>query len=370
MPSFIEVRSYAKINWTLDVLFKREDGYHELRTIYQTVSLHDTLSFTETAGPIEILCDDPAVPCNENNLAFRAAAALQQELGTTKGARIEIHKRIPVAAGLGGGSSNAATTLLALIKLWEIDVNGPNHVDSRDRINDVNSGNPTSDVNFGGRTDTNSGHNPISDIDSRDRTSDIHSGHPISDVDSRGLTHADPGSQSSVFNSALIKLAVKLGSDVPFFLTGGTALGIGRGEEVYSIPQVNWDNLLLVNPGFAVPTAEAYAKLSRLTRSEAPLNIHFTLLATKGISGIPLVATNDLEEVVIATHKEIAEVKRRLLSLGARHAQMSGSGATVFGVFDNSQTTERAASMLHDAGYWAERARTVDAREYQATIFQ
>jgi len=336
MPSSIQVRSYAKINWTLDVLFKREDGYHELRTIYQTVSLHDTVSITETAGPIEILCDDPAVPCNETNLAFRAAAALQQEVGTSKGARIEIHKRIPVSAGLGGGSSNAAATLLALGKLWEIDVNsyGLGHVDSRDRI------------------------------------TDIHSGHPISDVDSRALADATSGSQSNAFNSALIKLAVKLGSDVPFFLTGGTALGIGRGEEVYSIQQVNWDNLLLVNPGFAVSTAEAYAKLSRLTRSEAPLNIHFTLLAAKGISGIPLVATNDLEEVVIATHKEIAEVKRRLLSLGARHALMSGSGATVFGVFDNSQTTERAASMLHDAGYWVERARTVDAREYQATIFQ
>jgi 4-diphosphocytidyl-2-C-methyl-D-erythritol kinase len=336
MPSSIQIRAYAKINWTLDVLFKREDGYHELRTIYQTVSLHDTLSITETAGPIEILCDDPAVPCNETNLAFRAAAALQQEFGTSKGARIEIHKRIPIAAGLGGGSSNAAATLLALTKLWEVDINsdGLKHVDSRDRITGVPSGDPVSGVNTRGRTDANS------------------------------------GSLSNALNSALIKIAVKLGSDVPFFLTGGTALGIGRGEEVYSLQQVNWDNLLLVNPGFAVSTPEAYAKLSRLTRSEAPLNIHFTLLAAKGISGIPLVATNDLEEVVIATHKEIAEVKRRLLSLGARHALMSGSGATVFGVFDNSQTTERAASMLHAAGYWAERACTVDAREYQATIFQ
>jgi 4-diphosphocytidyl-2-C-methyl-D-erythritol kinase len=329
MPSSIQVRSYAKINWTLDVLFKREDGYHELRTIYQTVSLHDTLSITETAGTIEILCDDPAVPCNETNLAFRAAVALRQELGTSKGARIEIHKQIPVAAGLGGGSSNAAATLLALTKLWEIDV------DSSGLVNDVNS---------------------------RDLIIDSNSHAGVTDVGSAGLNN-------DVY-SALIKIAAKLGSDVPFFLTGGTALGIGRGEEVYSIQQVNWENLLLVNPGFTVSTPEAYAKLSRLTRSEAPLNIHFTLLAAKGISGIPLVATNDLEEVVIATHKEIAEVKRRLLSLGARHALMSGSGATVFGVFDNLQTTERAASMLHAAGYWAKRARTVDAREYQATIFQ
>jgi len=294
MLSSIEVRSYAKINWTLDVLHKREDGYHELRTIYQTVSLHDTISVTETAGPIDIICDDSRVPCDDTNLAFRAVGALREALGIVNGARIEINKRIPVAAGLGGGSSNAAATLLAVGKLWQID------------------------IGYG----------------------------------------------------ELVKIAASLGSDVPFFLIGGTALGIGRGEEVYPIEQVNSEHLLLVNPGFAVSTPEAYARLSRLTRPMAALNIHFTLLAAKGISDLPLVATNDLEEIVIATHQEIAEVKRRLVSLGARHALMSGSGATVFGVFDNLQTTERAESMLHAAGYWAQRARTVDAREYQATIFQ
>src|SRR5215831_14871356 len=85
MPPSIQVRSYAKINWTLDVLYKREDGYHELRTIYQTVSLHDTLSVTETAGPIEIICDDSRVPCNETNLAVRAVEALRQAIGSAKG---------------------------------------------------------------------------------------------------------------------------------------------------------------------------------------------------------------------------------------------------------------------------------------------
>src|SRR6266852_1766105 len=152
MPSSIQIQSYAKINWTLDVLFKRDDGYHELRTIYQTVSLHDTLTITETDGPIEIDCDDPRVPCDETNLVFKAAALLREAAGTSKGARIEIEKRIPVAAGLGGGSSNAAATLLALIKLWQLE------------------------------------------------------------IDERELTH----------------IAATLGSDVPFFLIGGTALGVGR----------------------------------------------------------------------------------------------------------------------------------------------
>jgi 4-diphosphocytidyl-2-C-methyl-D-erythritol kinase len=294
MPSSIQIQSYAKINWTLDVLFKREDGFHELRTIYQTVSLHDTLTTTDTDGPIEVLCEDPRVPCDETNLAFKAAVLLREAAGTSKGARIEIEKRIPVAAGLGGGSSNAAATLLALIKVWEIE------------------------------------------IDERD----------------------------------LFRIAASLGSDVPFFLIGGTALGVGRGEEVYPIEQVDCKHLLLVNPGFAVSTRDAYEKLSRLTRPEAPFNIPFTLLAAKGISGLPLVARNDLEETVLAAHPEIAEVKRRLLSLGARHAQMSGSGATVFGVFDNLQTTEHAEAEVRALGCWAQRARTVDAREYQATIFQ
>ena len=294
MNAAIRVASYAKINWTLDVLYKRADGYHELRTIYQTVSLHDTVTVTAASGQIEVRSEDPRMPRDETNLAFKAAHTLREASGTSAGARIEIAKRIPVAAGLGGGSSNAAATLLALIKLWQLEIH----------------------------------------------------------------------------DRALFRIAASLGSDVPFFLLGGTALGVGRGEEVYSIEQADCPRLLLVNPGFPVSTADAYGRLSRLTRQEATPIIPFTLLAAKGIRGLPLVARNDLEDAVLAAHPEIAEVKRRLLSLGARHAQMSGSGATVFGVFDNSQAIERAESEARAAGYWAQQVRTVDVREYQATLFQ
>src|SRR5262245_53143742 len=154
MNAVLRLSSYAKINWTLDVLYKREDGYHELRTIYQTISLHDILTVSPTNGPIEVHCEDPRVPCDETNLAFKSAQALREASGTSKGARIEIEKRIPVAAGLGGGSSNAAATLLALIKLWQLEIH----------------------------------------------------------------------------DLALFRIAASLGSDVPFFLLGGTALGVGRGE--------------------------------------------------------------------------------------------------------------------------------------------
>ena len=294
MARTFRVSSHAKINWILDVLLKREDGYHELRTIYQTVSLHDSLRITETSGAIEIACDDTRVPCDETNLAFRAATLLREATRTSKGARIEIEKRIPVAAGLGGGSSNAAAALLALVRLWQIE------------------------------------------IDERD----------------------------------LVRIAASIGSDVPFFIIGGTAFGVGRGEVVQPIEQVHCAHLLLVNPGFPVSTRDAYEKLSRLTSPEPASIIPLTLPAAKGIRELPLAARNDLEEVVIAAHPEIAEVKRRLMSLGARHALMSGSGATVFGVFDNSESAARAESEMRALGYWSERVRTVDSQEYQATIYE
>jgi 4-diphosphocytidyl-2-C-methyl-D-erythritol kinase len=294
MSSHLNLKSFAKINWTLDVLYRRDDGYHELRTIFQTVSLHDELTLSETGGVIEIVCDDERVPGDETNLAYMAAHRLRKFAGLKKGARIEIRKRIPVAAGLGGGSSNAAVTLLGLSKLWGVGID----------------------------------------------------------------------------ELALLEIAAGLGSDVPFFLVGGTALGIGRGEEVYPITQCKCEHILLVNPGFSVSTADAYARLSRLTRLKGANIIPFTFLAAKGIRELPHEVRNDLEEAILSVHPEIAEVKRSLLEAGARHALMSGSGATVFGVFDNSETLERALVGLRANGYWAEIVRTIDRQTYQEAIFE
>ena len=287
----LTVRSYAKINWTLDVLFKRADGYHELRTIYQTISLHDRLHITQTGGSIEIICGDPRVPVDETNLAHKAAIRLQQATGASLGARIEIEKRIPVAAGLGGGSSNAASTLLALGRLWRVEIN----------------------------------------------------------------------------ERSLLRIAASLGSDVALFLTGGTALGVGRGEEVYPIEEAECLDLLLVNPGLEVSTAEVYG---RLTRPREARIMPFTLFAARAIRELPLRASNDLEEVVSAAHPEIAEVKRRLMSLGARRASVSGSGATVFAVFDNEQSRQRAEAEMRASGHWAESASAINRRQYWDTIFE
>ncbi len=290
----MQVKSYAKINWTLDVLFKREDGFHELRTIYQTVSLHDTLTLTKTDGAIEMRCRDARVPVDETNLVYQAAMHLREATGIKAGARIEIEKRIPVAAGMGGGSSNAAATLLGLQRLWQVEL--------------------------------------------ADR--------------------------------ALTEMAAKLGSDVPLFLIGGTLLGIGRGAEVYPIDEVECASLLLVNPGIAVSTAEAYQKLSRLTRQESPRIIPFTFFAAKDVRRLPLTAKNDFEAVVLVQHPEIAAVKRSLIERGAHHALMSGSGATVFAVFDNLVASERARDAMRAKGYWSECAKTINRDEYQKTIFE
>ena len=293
MQLSVNIKSYAKINWTLDVLFKRQDGYHELRTIYQTISLHDRLRLTVTPGTLEISCDDERVPTDDMNLAYKAAERLREAAGLSVGARIDIDKRIPVAAGLGGGSSNAAATLLGLSRLWQVTLD----------------------------------------------------------------------------ESELFQIAAGLGSDVPLFLLGGTVLGLGRGEEVYPLEPVECPHLVLVNAGFAVSTATAYGRLSRLTGPQSPRIMPFTLVAAKANRELPLAASNDLEESVIAAHPEIAEVKRRLKSSGARHVLMSGSGGTVFGVFDNSETSERAQVEMRDAGYWAERTRTISRREYQDSLF-
>lgn len=290
----IRVKSYAKINWALQVLFKRDDGYHELRTVYQTVSLHDRLILSPAEGAIEIVCDDARVPCDETNLVYQAALRLREASGVKAGARIEIVKRIPVAAGMGGGSSNAAAALLGLERLWQV------HLEAGERL----------------------------------------------------------------------EIAANLGSDVPLFLSGGTLLGIGRGEEVYPLEEAEYAHLLLVNPGIAVSTAAAYASLRRLTREASPRKIPFAFFAAKGIRELPLVARNDFEEVVLVTHPEIAEVKERLQRLGAKLALMSGSGSTVFAVFDNLETSERAQQEMRAIGYWAERARTIGRKEYQSSIYE
>jgi 4-diphosphocytidyl-2-C-methyl-D-erythritol kinase len=290
--------SFAKINWTLEILGKRPDGYHEVRTLLQTVSVADELTFESAGQGISVHCDHPEVPCDETNLAYRAAKSLSDFTGVVKGVRIRITKRLPVAAGLGGGSGNAAVTLLALQKLWDVQV------EPRD----------------------------------------------------------------------LFSLAAKLGADAPFFLIGGTCLGVGRGDEVYPLADINEEFLLLVNPGIAVPTREAYADLPpELTKPEAIIKMPLSFeaaYAAMARPGAPVPLINDLENPVFARRPELVEIKRRLKQAGARGVLMSGSGSTIFAIFDSAEARTRAEDDLSATGWRSMRARTLGRTEYLRLLGQ
>jgi 4-diphosphocytidyl-2-C-methyl-D-erythritol kinase len=251
----IRVASYAKINWSLRITGRRADGYHDLETIFQTISLHDLLTFREAAR-LSLTCDDPTIPWDDTNLVMRAARAL----GSPPVA-IELRKRIPAGGGLGGGSSNAAATLVALSNMFEIE-------------------------------------RPLHDI------------------------------------------ALSLGSDVPFFLVGGTAYAIGRGEVLTPLPSRGGIALLLLLPEERVMTAEAFRMLRRFS-------------APAGVGGEMV---NDFEEPVFESLPRLRELKERLYAAGAAWAGMSGSGSTIVGAFRSAATRDAAASAFRDVR--AERAET------------
>ena len=181
----LTVRAHAKVNLDLRVLGVRPDGYHELRTVFQTIELHDTLVCADLPGPFTLKCRVPGVPLDATNLIWKAAAALWTALGRAGGVRdtvVQIDKKIPVQAGLGGGSADAAAALMGLGRLW--------------------------------------------------------GGAPL---------------------TLLREVGATLGADVPFFLSGGTALGLGRGEEIYPLVDLPPHFVVIVRPPFGVSTAEAYA---------------------------------------------------------------------------------------------------------------
>ncbi|MGH9802786.1 MAG: 4-(cytidine 5'-diphospho)-2-C-methyl-D-erythritol kinase [Blastocatellia bacterium] len=285
--------SFAKINWTLEILGKRADGYHELRTLLQTVSIADELIFETAEQGIEIVCDHPEVPCDETNLVHRAAKLFVGFTGISKGICVTINKRIPTAAGLGGGSGNAAVTFLALQKLWQVK------------------------------------------LQPRD----------------------------------LFSLGAKLGADVPFFFIGGTCLGVGRGDEIYPLADITAEHLLLVNAGIPVSTREVYGALppeltnpSAVTKMPTSFEAAYAAVTTQNEQ---IRLHNDLEIPVLARHGLLSEIKDRLKQAGASGVLMSGSGSTIFAIFDSDQARSDAQSELSQNGWWCAPARTLGRDEYQ-----
>lgn len=270
------VQSYAKINLTLDVQGRRADGYHELSTVMQTVDLSDTLCLTATDDDaVHFSCSIPEL-CTDENLAVRAAQAVRQRFSLSQGLAIELYKQIPVAAGLGGGSSNAAAVLLALQHWW---------------------------------------HFP---------------------------------------EDELLPLAASLGSDVPFFLTGGLALCEGRGERVTPLP-AHWPQtmrwLLLVKPAISVSTATVFRSLpsSDYTDGSHSRSVCAALQAQRALHAEDL--HNGLERGVLARYPEVAQAQEALLRAGAPLVRLSGSGPTLFAPFSDLLSATRAHQHLSAQGY-------------------
>jgi 4-diphosphocytidyl-2-C-methyl-D-erythritol kinase len=259
----LRVRSLAKINLDLRVLGKRQDGFHELRTIFQTISLADTIAVEYQRGRTNIeLRSNLNIP---GNLIVRAADNFMKAVRATGRLRFDLTKRIPLGGGLGGGSSNAAAVLLALPVL----LNKP--------------------VSF----------------------------------------------------EKLLELGAELGSDVPFFLTGGTAVGIGRGAEVYPVPDAPARPGLLIAPGIHSSTAAAYEALHRHVLTEVStdrINIFQALVWDADPRWI-----NDFETVVFYQHPQLKSIKGKLLKLSAWRAMMTGSGSALFGLFPSRELRDRAA---------------------------
>lgn len=285
----LSLPAFAKINLDLRILGVRPDGYHDLRTIFQTLELHDTITITRKTGPLTIACDDPDVPIDRRNLVWKAASLLSRSAtgrtGAPRDLHIQIDKRIPAEAGLGGGSSDAAATLMALVHMWKVDADQP----------------------------------------------------------------------------TLSRLGARLGADVPFFLAGGTALGLGRGDDIYPLLEIPRIHVVIVRPGFGVPTVEAYRWYDQETRMRrrdpAPRPVPAAWPAWTSA------LRNDLEPPVTRHHPAIARLKHALLDAGATVAAMSGSGSAVFGLFERADAARRTASDLARPGWRVAHTRTLSRAE-------
>src|SRR6185436_3644278 len=287
MSRSLILRPSAKINLMLRVGPRRPDGFHDVRTVFQSIGLSDTMVLTARKGAFVLATRTPGVPADRTNLVWRAAELLWRALGRDGDPRdvhIKLEKQIPTAAGLGGGSADAAAALAGLNRIWA------------------------------GRQ-----------------------------------TRRD-----------LLRLAAELGSDVPFFLHGGTALGAGRGEELYPLQDAKRLGVVIIKPSFGVATADAYRWLDE-DRAAGPGDAAVSELDIGWPHG-PVSLANDLEGPVARRHPEIAEMVAACRREGALGAGMTGSGSAVFGVFSEA-LGQKAARRLRRPDWLVLLTRTLSRRE-------
>ena len=265
---YISLKALAKINLGLDVVRKREDGYHEVRMIMQTIHLYDKLDIKKTKDSgITIQSNLSYVPTNENNLVYKAGKLLMDEFSITEGVSVNLNKRIPVAAGMAGGSTDAAAMLYGMNQLFDL-----------------------------------------------------------------GLSRKD-----------LMERGVKIGADVPYCLMRGTALAEGIGEKLTQLPPMVKCPVLIAKPQISVSTKFVYENLKLNEETVHPdISQLVTDIKNKDLHAIAGHMGNVLESVTIPAYPIIADIKKKMLDSGAVNSMMSGSGPTVFGLFDDEETAKRA----------------------------
>lgn len=272
----IRLKAMAKVNLGLDVVRKREDGYHEVKMIMQTVNLYDKLFISMSDEPgIRLTTNLSFLPVNENNLIYKAAKLLMDEFHIKQGVDIQLQKLIPVAAGMAGGSTDAATTLIGMNRIFGLQLS----------------------------------------------------------------------------QRELMERAVKLGADVPYCVIGGTALSEGIGERLTRLPNVPAGYVLIAKPGISVSTKFVYTNLKLDQVTEHPdINAQVEAIRSQDFTKMANLMGNVLETVTIPEYPIIQEIKDFMMEQGAVNAMMSGSGPTVFGLYNNQRQAETACEKLREAG--------------------
>lgn len=272
----IYLKAYGKINLALDVLRKREDGYHEVRMIMQTVDIFDSINMIKTnSGEIEIETNLFYLPTNENNIVYKAAKLLFDEFEINSGLNIKLKKFIPVSAGMAGGSADAASVMFGINKMFNLKLS----------------------------------------------------------------------------KMELMERGVQIGADVPYCLMRGTALSEGIGEQLTALPDVVKCPILIAKPPISVSTKFVYENL-RLDQIETHPDIDGMIQAIKDsdIRGVAERMENVLESVTIREYPQIQSLKEMMLKENAMNALMSGSGPTVFGLFENTEDAYRAKERIKESG--------------------
>lgn len=267
----LRLNAYAKVNLALNVLGKRDDGYHDIETVLHTIVLHDVITLRESGEGVNVVANGGAVPSDSTNLVYRAAALLRDAYNVPRPVEIDVRKMIPVASGLGGGSADAAVTLMGLCQMWKL------RLDARE----------------------------------------------------------------------LSALASRLGSDVPFFLSGGAALARGRGDRVQPLPALPPTWVVLACPRIPVLTEWAYRHFHGNDAAARPqVAALVEAIRRRDVPGVGRLLGNVFEEMIAARYPIVSEIKSRILRGEAYGAAMSGTGPSVFGLMANDAAAQRVAEDL------------------------